>query len=74
MKVIKEGVVGHWWIGRRIKCSCCLRVVELQEGDNLDPLCLMSTPGSVQMECAKCGTINILRHMDVVIDAKGVAG
>lgn len=72
MKVIRSGKerMRKWWIGKRIECTCCGRIVELEENDEASPYWRPMFDDSVMIECAKCGLWLSLKNTD----GKGLEG
>lgn len=58
MKVIEEGF-GYrkpWWVGMRMECHCCGRVVELEQNDSQLPNWIPAPANTVSIRCW-CGYV-----------------
>jgi RNase P subunit RPR2 len=60
MKVIEEGRQDWqpWWIGKRLECKECGRVVELEPNDDVQPNWIDKADyDRVVITCEKCGHV-----------------
>jgi len=57
-----QGSPLHWWVGKKVTCSHCGRIVQLEVGDDNHPACIGHSASFFEIECQQCGKTATLSH------------
>jgi ribosomal protein S27E len=51
-----------WWVGKKVECKHCGRVVQLEIGDEHHKSCVSANNDFFEVQCAQCGKTNAVHN------------